>query len=194
MTDPKPRPGRGRPRTITRERVADAGIALGLAQLSVVGVAAALGVTQMALYKRVGGLEELRSLVAEEAFLRWPLPDPQEDAELEAYLHRFSLSLWRLVHRHAGIAPYLLRRDWITDAMLRHTQEHQARVAECFGLTAAQSSRLVFTVAYHCCAIADTSRSEAPSEAPDGEKIEPLHEFGLKALIAGAIALSGDDG
>lgn len=105
MTDPKPRPGRGRPRTITRERVADAGIALGLTQLTVIGLATALGVTQMALYKRFGGLEELRSLVAEEAFLRWPLPDPEKDADLRVYLHRFSLSLWHLVQQNPESGP-----------------------------------------------------------------------------------------
>ncbi|MCA0851314.1 TetR/AcrR family transcriptional regulator [Salipiger thiooxidans] len=187
MSEPKPKPARGRPRTITRERIADAGIALGLDALTFVGVANRMGVTQMALYKHVSSLEELRTLVAEEAFLRWDLPDPAEDADLETYLRRFSLSLWRLVHRHAGIAPYLLRRDWITDEMMRRTHDHQARVAERFDLSFATANQLVFSVAYHCCAVADASRAEAP----DGEEVEPLHGFGLDALIAGAIALVG---
>lgn len=189
MTDPKPRPGRGRPRTITRERVADAGIALGLTQLTVIGLATALGVTQMALYKRFGGLEELRSLVAEEAFLRWPLPDPEKDADLGVYLHRFSLSLWHLVQQNPGIGPYLLRRHWITDAMMQHTLDHQARVARHFGLTTGQSNRLVFAIAYHCCAVADASLSEAP----EGDEIDPYHAFGLNALIAGAMDLIGQE-
>ena len=40
---PTPRPRLGRPRTITRERIADAGIAVGLPNVSFVNVAAALG-------------------------------------------------------------------------------------------------------------------------------------------------------
>ena len=38
-----PARGSGRPRTITRERIADAGIAVGLPSVSFVNVAAALG-------------------------------------------------------------------------------------------------------------------------------------------------------
>ena len=51
MNPPERRPARGRPPTITLERIADAGIAMGLPNLTFVGVAAALGVSHMALYK-----------------------------------------------------------------------------------------------------------------------------------------------
>lgn len=185
VTDQKPKATRGRPRTITRDRIADAGIKIGLPDLTFVGVANALGVTQVALYKRVDGLEDLRTLVAEEAFLRWPLPDPTDDTDVSAYMHRFSLSIWHLVYEHPGIAPYLLRRDWITEPMMQRTYDHQQQVAEQFGLTFDQSNRVFFTIAYHCIAVADASREEAPSSAD----AEQLHGFGIEAMIAGVMTL-----
>ncbi|WP_323778696.1 TetR/AcrR family transcriptional regulator [Leisingera sp.] len=187
MTDQKPKPARGRPRTITRDRIAHAGIEIGLPNLTFIGVANALGVSQVALYKRVDSLEDLRTLVAEEAFLRWPLPDPAADTDLTEYMHRFSLSIWHLVYEHSGIAPYLLRRDWITEPMMQRTYDHQRRVADRFGLTFDQSNRVFFTIAYHCIAVADASRAETPSSAD----AEQLHGFGIEAMIAGVMALIG---
>lgn len=71
MKTPQQPATRGRPRIITRERIVDAGIQIGLPSITFVGVAAALGVSHMALYKHVPSLEELKHLAAEEAFKRW---------------------------------------------------------------------------------------------------------------------------
>ena len=62
MQPPQRTPGRGRPRTITRERIADVSVAIGLPNLTFVGVAAALGVSHMALYKHVPNIEALKCL------------------------------------------------------------------------------------------------------------------------------------
>ncbi len=70
MQPPQRTPGRGRPRTITRERIADVSVAIGLPNLTFVGVAAALGVSHMALYKHVPNIEALKCLVAEETDAR----------------------------------------------------------------------------------------------------------------------------
>ena len=59
---------RGRPPSITRERIVEAGIEMGLPNITFVGLAAALGVSHMALYKHVANLEALKALVAEEIF------------------------------------------------------------------------------------------------------------------------------
>ncbi len=71
-------PPRGRPPTITPERLADIGIRLGLPNLTMANVAAELAVTQAALYKRVANLEALsgwyRSRVP--ALGRSPAPRP----------------------------------------------------------------------------------------------------------------------
>ncbi|KQU52510.1 hypothetical protein ASG72_06130 [Bosea sp. Leaf344] len=50
METKRPALPRGRPRTITRERIANAGIALGLPKITIVGIAAKLGISHMALY------------------------------------------------------------------------------------------------------------------------------------------------
>ncbi|NUS70243.1 MAG: hypothetical protein HOQ41_17990 [Ensifer adhaerens] len=91
-----------------------------------------LGVSQVALYKYVSGLDALKTLVAEEIFLRWLLPIPLrgDRADLKAYLTPFSLSMWDLVESHAGIAPYMLRRDMITEKMMAKIAAHQRLVAD----------------------------------------------------------------
>ena len=63
-----PASARGRPPTITPDRLADIGITLGLPNLTMANVAAELAVTQAALYKRVANLEALKRLVADTVF------------------------------------------------------------------------------------------------------------------------------
>ncbi|WZB69183.1 hypothetical protein WJ968_21260 [Achromobacter xylosoxidans] len=60
--------------------------------MSFVNVAAALGVSHMALYKRVDSLEALKLMVAEEIFTRWPVPHAGADThpELRDYRSRWS--------------------------------------------------------------------------------------------------------
>jgi AcrR family transcriptional regulator len=99
MKAPEQPATRGRPRTITRERIADAGIQLGLPNITFVGVAAALGVSHMALYKHVPSLEELKHLVAEEIFSRWQIPQSRGNTRkgLKEYLNVFSASVQAFV-------------------------------------------------------------------------------------------------
>ena len=75
-----PAPARGRPPTITPERLADIGIKLGLPNLTMANVAAELAVTQAALYKRVANLEALKRLVADTVFQRWQIPRASVEA------------------------------------------------------------------------------------------------------------------
>ncbi len=136
-THPDPTaPSRGRPPTITPERLADIGIRLGLPNLTMANVAAELAVTQAALYKRVANLEALKRLVAEAVFQRWQIPRASVDAPggLEAYLMGFVQSLCEVVKAHPGLPPYLLRRTVATAPMLEKIASHQAHVAEVFGL------------------------------------------------------------
>ena len=199
METKRPALPRGRPRTITRERIANAGIALGLPKITIVGIAAKLGISHMALYKHVPSLDALKRLVAEEIFLRWRLPQPEDEGcgTLEAYLPKFSLSLWTLIDAHPGLAPYLLRRDMITPAMTAKIAEHQERCARAYQISRSQALWLLFTVAYHCVAVADTVRLDGDA-APGGEAaqpgrrpdaIDPEYALGIRALITGALAL-----
>lgn len=187
VTRPGPRPGR--PRTITRERIADAGIAMGLPSLTFVGIAALLGVSHMALYKHVANLAALKLLVAEEIFVRWEMPAAGDDG-LDAYLVRFSASLRTLVKAHPGLAPYLLRRKATPPAMLARIDAHHEHVAHAYALPKARARWLLSTVALHCVALADTVYAQAGEEW-DGEEagIEAEFDLGMRALIVGALAL-----
>ncbi len=190
--EPAQTPSRGRPPSITRDRIADAGIAIGMSEMTVTGVAAKLGVSHMGLYKHVKGLEELRALVAEAAFLRWEFPDPQsaEGQPLEAYLNDFAASIWRLVAGHPGIAPWLLRGELITPPMLQKIVAHQEELARLRGLTFAQSRWLMLTIGFHCVAVADTVLPRQVTILPEGKNpIDPEHREGIRALIVGALAI-----
>ncbi|WP_300751423.1 TetR/AcrR family transcriptional regulator [Janthinobacterium sp.] len=189
MTTATPAPRPGRPRTITRERIADAGMAMGLPKLTFVGVAALLGVSHMALYKHVANLAALKLLVAEAIFMRWQLPDTGND-ELEHFLLRFSASLRELVKSHQGLAPYLIRRKVATPGMLARIVAHQAEVARLYGISMERARWLLSTVAFHCIALADTVYA-AEDEAWEEEDraIEAEFDLGMHALVIGALAM-----
>lgn len=196
MREDKPAPARGRPPTITRERIADAGIDIGLPDLTIVGLAAQLGISHMGLYKHISGLDELRRLVAEEIFLRWQFPSPIDagTGPLEAYLTTFAESVWGLVAAHPGIAPYLLRGDMITRAMTRKIVTHQEELTRVCGISFARSRWLLLTIAFHCVAVADTVLPKAAAD-DDGSRceeesvIDPEHRSGIRALIVGCLAI-----
>lgn len=189
MTTATPAPRPGRPRTITRERIADAGMAMGLPKLTFVGVAALLGVSHMALYKHVANLATLKLLVAEAIFTRWQLPDTGDD-DLEQFLLRFSASLRELVKAFPGLAPYLIRRKVTTPAMLASIAAHQAEVARLYGMPTERARWLLSTVAFHCIALADTVYTVG-DEAWEEEDaaIEAEFDLGMHALIIGALAM-----
>jgi len=192
---PSPAP-RGRPRSITFERIADAGIEIGLPAITFTGVAAALGVSHMALYKHVPNLDALKRLVAEEIFRRWESPPVcgRHPHELPVYLGQFVASLRALVKAHPGLAPYLLRRSSTTRSMLAKIDQHHRDAARAFGLNQPQARWLLATIAFHCIALADTVYSIESGNAEDDAGLE--HEFnqGMHALIVGALACINSGG
>ncbi|MFB5855792.1 TetR/AcrR family transcriptional regulator [Stenotrophomonas maltophilia] len=193
-THPDPTaPTRGRPPTITPERLADIGIRLGLPNLTMANVAAELAVTQAALYKRVANLEALKRLVAETVFQRWQIPLASVDAPggLEAYLMGFVESLCEVVKAHPGLPPYLLRRTVATASMLEKIASHQAHVAEVFGLPVDKARWLLATIAFYCIAGADTIYAIADDE--EGQVITEFKQ-GMRALVIGSLQLVEADG
>ncbi len=198
MTSARKPAGRGRPRTITHARIADAGINIGLPNITFVGVASALGVSHMALYKHVPSLEALKHLVAEEIFTRWQLPpvSDNEQAELQPYLVQFTRSVREFVKAHPGLTPYVIRRSAATQPMLTKIDEHQSQVAQQFGLSKEQARWLMATVTFHCIAVADSVYS-AIGEELDVETDRSVEEAeleaeliqGMQALIVGALAM-----
>jgi AcrR family transcriptional regulator len=191
--------GRGRPPSITHARIADAGIALGLRNITFVGLASALGVSHMALYKHVASLEALKQLVADEIIARWQIPQAMghEPSQLREYLTLFSASVQGFVKDHPGVTPYVLRRMAASDAVLEKIHAHQRHIAQAYGIAQPRAQWLLATVAFHCFAAADTLYSVAAQEpvvAADraAEEAEMELEFtrGMQALIVGALLLS----
>lgn len=197
--NPPERPApRGRPPTITRERIVNAGIEVGLPHITVVGVAAAMGVSHMALYKHVPSLVELKRLVAEELFSRWQIPRAVEDGHggLKNYLLLFAASVQQFVKAHPGLTPFVIRRLAATQPMIAKIDGHQRHIAEAYGISREQSRWLLATVAFHGIATADTVYSVAGREPLDDtdramEEAEMEAELaqGMHALIVGALAL-----
>lgn len=189
-------PTRGRPCTITRERIAEAGMKIGLPDITFVGVASTLGVSHMALYKHVPNLKELKRMVAAEIFDRWQIPEAGngEYESLESYLIAFTSSLRTLVKAHPGLAPYLIRRAVATPSMMAKIDTHHCRVGCVFGIPKESARWVLSMVAFHCIAVADTvySTEDTPHAIPsedcvDNSEIEADFELGMRTLIAGAL-------
>lgn len=194
----KPTATRGRPRTITRERIADAGIKIGLPNITFVGVAAAMGISHMALYKHVASLEELKCLVAEEIFCRWQIPQAQDniDGDLKEYLIMFTTSVREFIKENIGLTPYVIRRFAATEPMLAKIDEHQRHITDTYKISREHARWLLATVTFHSIAVADTVYSVAgkePSVQADRavEEAEMEEELiqGIHALIVGALAM-----
>ncbi|OZI45661.1 TetR/AcrR family transcriptional regulator [Bordetella genomosp. 5] len=190
---------RGRPRTITHERIAEAGVRIGLPNLSYALVAAELGVSHMALYKHVASLDGLKCLVAEEMFRRWEIPRAQAGtgrAGLKAYLQVFAAAVRDFVRAHPGVTPFTIRRLAATPAMLEKIVAHQRHIAEACELSMEQARWLLATIAFHGMAVADTVYTVA-GRAPEVEadrsaeeaEMEGELEQGMQALIAGALLM-----
>ncbi|WP_028694309.1 TetR/AcrR family transcriptional regulator [Pseudomonas cremoricolorata] len=203
MESPQRSAGRGRPRTITRERIADVSVEIGLANVTVVGVAAALGVSHMALYKHVASLEALKTLAAEEIFQRWQIPKAGAcgDGEgLQAYLSAFAGSVAAFVKAHPGVTPYVIRRLAATAPMIDKIIAHQQHIAEAYGLSLERARWVLATVAFHAFAAADTVYSVAACEPlPGVDSPEQLAEMeaeldqGLQALVVGVLTVVDHD-
>ena len=201
MNASQPPATRGRPRTITRERIVEAGIGIGLPGITFVGVAAALGVSHMALYKHVANLEALKNLIAEEIFTRWQIPrvDADQRGELKEYLTVFATSVRLFVKAHPGLTPYVIRRLAATQPMLAKIDEHQSHIAQVYGITKAQARWLLATVAFHGIAVADTVYSVTGQPVEEAQRLAEEIEMeaeldrGMRALIVGALVLMDEE-
>lgn len=189
---------RGRPRTITRERIAEAGIKIGLPNITFVGVAAAMGISHTALYKHVASLEELKHLVAEEIFCRWQIPQAQvsTDSSLKEYLIVFTTSAREFIKDNPGLTPYVIRRLAATQSILAKIDGHQRHIADVYGISKEQARWLLATITFHCFAVADTVYSAAGKEptvqagrATEEAEMEEELIQGVHALIVGALSI-----
>ena len=195
MPTPERPAARGRPRTITREKICEAGQHMGLPHITLLGVAGLLGVSHMALYKHVGSVEELKHWVAQSIFKEWQLPQVQAGQPLKDYLVEFTQAVRDFIKRHPGVTPYIIRRAAATPDILEKIRNHQRHVAAAYGLGEEQARWLLSTLAFHCMAVAETVYSVAQLEpvtstAREQEEAEMEQELqqGMLALIVGALA------
>lgn len=144
----------GRPKTITSERIIEAGISLTLPDLTVAGVAKEIGVTIASIYKHVEGVEQLRVLVAEGIMARWTIPEIKGQL-VEAYLLEFSESLRVLVGDNPGIARFLTQVSSSTPVTFRKIDAHHADFVAAYGVSPTQAAWLLSTIVEHAIAIAD---------------------------------------
>ncbi|WP_238016213.1 TetR/AcrR family transcriptional regulator C-terminal domain-containing protein [Dactylosporangium sp. AC04546] len=98
----------GRAATFGLEDVVRAGVAIGLVDLTVQGVADALGVTPAAVYRHVPTRSALERLVGEAVLDGLVLVDHPEDAVV-AHLVDFACQLREFILRHPGSAQYFMR-------------------------------------------------------------------------------------
>lgn len=145
---------RGRPRQVSLERIAEAGIAITLPKLTIKGIADALGVSVVAIYNHVDGIDALRQLVAEEILRRREPSAPRGDGLKEDLLD-FSVSLRTFVHNNPGIGWYLTHINSTSTHGLKMIDTTHARYARLYQLSPVQASSLVSLVAEHAIALAE---------------------------------------
>ncbi|TDD57970.1 hypothetical protein E1263_21140 [Kribbella antibiotica] len=104
-TTPRRKTG-GRQAQIGLADIEREGLRLGLASLTVNGVATALGVTPTALYRHVDGKLGLETLVGEAVLAELRIADDPAD-DLEKHLLSFSQQLRNFVLDRPGLAAYL---------------------------------------------------------------------------------------
>ncbi|WP_328997673.1 hypothetical protein OHA18_24800 [Kribbella sp. NBC_00709] len=96
----------GRQAQITLADIEREGVRLGLTNLTVNGVATALGVSPTALYRHVDGKLGLEALVGEAVLRELHIADDPEDG-VEAHLLSFAQQVHTFVLDHPGLAAYM---------------------------------------------------------------------------------------
>ncbi|GGQ48154.1 TetR/AcrR family transcriptional regulator [Couchioplanes azureus] len=189
------RPSRGPRPTLDLAGLAEAGVALadaeGLAAVSMQRVAAALGVTKMALYRYVPGKAELVALMLERAIGAPPRLDPGD--------WRTGLARWS-----RALLDAYLRHPWVLDATVgpRPLGPHELtwmeaglRLLAGTGLRGAERLDTLAALAAQARSIADQARAGADPEAQLTSVIATvLREHGERfPALAAAVAESTDD-
>lgn len=179
-----PEPGRRGPRpTLTLDGIADAAITLadaeGLAAVSMARVAESLGVTTMALYRYVGGKDELLAVMTDRAV--GPPPPAPERAPLD---WRPALEGWCRAQLERCVAhPWIAQTQSGTPVLgPHHVAWLEAGLATLTGtpLDPGQRTEVIGTLSLHIlsegsviAAVAD--RARAATSAPAGDPVEPGH-------------------
>jgi AcrR family transcriptional regulator len=109
MNDSNKGERRGRPAKITNQQILDAAFAIGLPNLTLGGVAKALGVSVAALYHYFKDRDELAEFVANAIIKDYPLP-PDGTGDWFRWAHTFAYSQRALFERFPGLAQVAVQR------------------------------------------------------------------------------------
>lgn len=109
MSDPTPRRGTGRPRSIDRDKILAAANEIGMERLTMRAVAAQLGVTTQALYNHIGGRPELLALLANDHGDAFDF-DPHDETDWRTWLASFAASLRTRLLQRPGTAAAVATR------------------------------------------------------------------------------------
>lgn len=216
MNESKKGERRGRPAKLTNQQILDAAVAIGLPDLSLGGVAKALGVSVAALYHYFKDRDELAEFVANAIIVDFPLP-PDGTGDWFHWAHSFAYSQRALFERFPGLAQVAVQRT-ISAAIPRLEQSVRLALKSGFDeKTAWWATRAVQEFVFSWCyrvEIRDalcvrmgenyqTSLRRVVREFPQGEmplmrsitakrkedSEDERFQFNLRALLAGIAAM-----
>ncbi|MEU5402395.1 hypothetical protein ABZ348_24205 [Streptomyces sp. NPDC005963] len=103
VSDTTPPPGRrpGPKPRLSRERIVEAALGLGIEQVSINAVASALGAAPASLYRYIDSLDDLLFAALERAFAHAPLPSGEQG--WRPYLETEATTRFELLTRYAGL-------------------------------------------------------------------------------------------
>jgi AcrR family transcriptional regulator len=122
---------RGRPQTITRERLVEAAIEMGLVNLTLAGIARRLGITVQSIYNYVKDRDELVKLTADVLAERFPMPEDANE-EWKDWIYKVAYALKRTYEHAPGIAMIIMSTPY-------HSAPHRAERWETALKVAARS-------------------------------------------------------
>ncbi|WP_306324969.1 TetR/AcrR family transcriptional regulator [Streptomyces venezuelae] len=168
---PHPKPSRGPKPTLDLDRIARAAIEIadadGLADVSMQGVAARLGVTKMALYRYVPGKAELVALMVDAAIGPYPAAQARGGGWREQ-LEDWARELFRVFRQHpwaldATVGPRIMgpgELSWM---------ERAVSALDGTGLDGAERMDAAVLLVGHARGIAQQTRAVGPAGNPEAQ-------------------------
>lgn len=188
----------GRPALVTAERIVEAALRVGLDRLSIKGVAKVLEVSEMSIYRHVGNLAGLHTVVAEGLYQRLELTPPRHDEPREALLEHARM-IREFVRSHPGAVPLLVALGAEHGRALALVAKHHAAWARRYGWPLGVAAVVLAGVTTHALAVGDLMVSggvtridgEAPQSIAQGQALArslgDRFEWSMGCLIDGVL-------
>lgn len=175
---------------ITRERILQEGLAIGLEDLSVSAVAKRLGVTAPAVYRHVASREELEELIGEQmlAEVSVAVPAREGDDGCRPPLLHLARTLFSLCMRAPGMAAYL-RQGFPRGEHSRRLEQEARTALRDRGAGSEVAALLTGTVATLAISLAEAETTILRG----GDPLESDQTRELAALLPADLPLSALD-